>query len=691
MEVRCEPGCWGLFCGLKASRRKKQEMAYDDSSLGCLSKDKRWMRNGVQKQFGYTDCTRYVSQDSGYNETLKAFSPDSRDSAGESPDKVTPTQQCENSENINPTLVLSPIKSERLWESLMGRKQAASASYETPRIIKKDLSSLRRRLLVSKAKSGGNSDFDALDSSADIFERKKSLQRCPSIEAHVPNDLGDSPKDAAYKPIATSTLKTEAESGTSCKKWRLCFAQHRTSTLDDSKSEGASFPEVENLSPVQHCADSFTDDSILSINDGNISESPNTPTCNLISREKEEFQTPVTSLVAKFSFDLCTPTGAIVGDFDASVTEDSAFHSLSFDKSQDSITDHDGSFQELIQMQRETPKTIQNKARLRKLERCKRLSTLRERGSQSEVEEECVDTPLLSLAYKSKVARDSVDEETELDLDNCSEGSILKIEDLTGTPALRVVREMLIRSSRKRPQQTTVQDILANVDSSELSEITLTRLIGRKMGLEKLDILAELKYRNLNHILSCILKSLDTESICSIWKVSNEWREIILQDKSSYQRRKVYLRKLKDEAEEGRLLSSEDAATRLSLLSRSALKSVQTQARSAFQTPNCSFTVKDTNCNTRSCSKQQEYLKVAKTLFTDEALKPCPRCQYPAKYQALKKQGRCSREDCMFNFCTLCLCAFHGSKECTLGSAKKIHKKESLPGSAQSKRNLRRL
>jgi len=84
-------------------------------------------------------------------------------------------------------------------------------------------------------------------------------------------------------------------------------------------------------------------------------------------------------------------------------------------------------------------------------------------------------------------------------------------------------------------------------------------------------------------------------------------------------------------------------------------------------------------------------LQVAKTLFTDEALKPCPRCQYPAKYQLVKKWGLCSREACAFEFCVLCLHAFHGSKECNSLSAKQKNKKDAPPGSAQSKRNLKRL
>uniref|UniRef100_A0A8C5WDF2 F-box protein 43 n=1 Tax=Leptobrachium leishanense TaxID=445787 RepID=A0A8C5WDF2_9ANUR len=689
MEARGQPGCWGFFYGLKASRKKKQEMAAESSSSRGLPANKTFSVHGSKTRDGRTDSSTCFSQDSGFNETLKALNPSCNGRLCESLERTSPTLEYENLENIDPTLVFSPIKSERRGEPSTGTKQS-SMIYETPRVTKKDFS-LRRRLLVSQATSGGKQNSYVSECSSDRSGRGKSLQRSSNLEGNVPNNLGDSPRVSTYTPIATSTLKTEAEPGTSCKKWRLAFAQNRTSTLDDSKGDDAPFPEVENLSPVQRLADSVNNDHNLSIFEKELSETPGTPPSNLISHIKEDFETPVSNLAAKFIFDLCTPIGDPVDYLEASLTEDSAFHSLSFDKSQDSITDHDGSFQELIPKRRETPTGAQTKSRPRKLERSKRLSTLRERGSQSEVEEESVECQLLSSEYKSKVARDSVDEEAELSLDRGSEIYLLKIEDLTGTPALRVVREMLSRSSRKRSKQTTVQDILGSEKDSEFSESILTRLIGRKMGLEKIDILAELKYRNLKHVLSCILQALSVESICSMWKVSSEWREIVHQDRTAHQRRKAFLKKMKAEAEEGRTPSSDDSITRLNLLSRSALKSVQTQARSAFQTPTSCQTPKDSIFTPQSSRKHQEYVKVAKTLFTDEALKPCPRCQFPAKYQPLKKQGRCSRKDCGFNFCILCLCAFHGSKECSSGSAKRTLKKEAFAGSAQSKRSLRRL
>lgn len=186
---------------------------------------------------------------------------------------------------------------------------------------------------------------------------------------------------------------------------------------------------------------------------------------------------------------------------------------------------------------------------------------------------------------------------------------------------------------------------------------------------------------------------------------------------------------------QGAILNVQDAATRLHVLNRSALRSVQAQARipgsqkeqvSTFSPWGEVLTPIASSSVTHSHSKQEEYVKVsiyrkllerniyrvwnkailymkledlvymlllqvAKTLFIDEALKPCPRCQSPAKYQPYKKRGLCSRRACGFDFCVLCLCAYHGSEECSRGTANPRNRKDVLPGSAQSKRNLKRL
>ncbi|XP_038247258.1 F-box only protein 43 [Dermochelys coriacea] len=607
----------------------------------------------------------------------------------------------EYSEHSHPNLVipvLSPIENENNSISLSERKEANVTTdfLETPKVSKKD-SSLRRRLLLSKTALGGTVGFfERQVNSSDCSRKKTSCVL--SFEEKLSKSSSCSPRDNTYKPLATSTLKTE-ESSPACQKLRLAFSQQRTSTVDDTKCKNNFLSEPECLSPIHHntSKDTIIDKTPNELSDESTSlELLRTPTCCMLSETNEDkFLTPVSNLIADFNFDLLdvnTPPTHVVSDLELSVPEDSGFNSLGLDKSEDSSSDHEGSFQELLQKQKEVSKFLDAKRKSRKLDRVRRLSTLRERGSQSETEED-YNIMLINSEYKLKIARDSASEDSGLVFNEENSGDlVLNLGDLSRTPALQVVCEIL-RSKRKKPEQN---GLLENTERAEMSvlEYILAGLIGKKMGLEKLDILTELKYRDLKHILAIVLGALTVESLCSIWKVSKNWREIVIQDKNAYLRRKLYIKQLKAEAG-GCLLHVEDAATRLNILRRSALRPVQAQAKTAvLQTsPYCNELLTPTGCSSvpQSTSKQEEYLKIAKTLFIDEALKPCPRCQCPAKYQPLKKRGLCSREACAFDFCILCLCTFHGSKECSSASAKQRNKKDALPGSAQSKRNLKRL
>ncbi|KAK9403125.1 F-box only protein 43 [Crotalus adamanteus] len=144
------------------------------------------------------------------------------------------------------------------------------------------------------------------------------------------------------------------------------------------------------------------------------------------------------------------------------------------------------------------------------------------------------------------------------------------------------------------------------------------------------------------------------ESLYSMWKVSRNWREIVVHDKHANRRRKLYIKQLRVDAK-GCLLDTENAASKF-MVTRFALRPVQAQAKSVVlqMHSSCKESLTPIQCspNFQSRSKQEAYIKVAQTLFSDEALKPCPRCQCPAKYQSLKKRGLCSREDCAFDFCS---------------------------------------
>ncbi|NXS07924.1 FBX43 protein, partial [Neodrepanis coruscans] len=598
----------------------------------------------------------------------------------------------EHSEHIHPNAFFpmsSSLEKDLSSISLSEGKEAKRSAdvFESPKSSRKG-SSLRRRLILPKTVEVGTTVECCerqVSSSGSIG--KKIFSCVLNSEEKLSRTTANSPKDKSYRALTTSKSKPE-DSNPGSPKRRLSFSQQRTSTLDESQCKDPLLLESESLSPIQ-CkdatvgnADEFSGSVLVRVSDALL----RTLTC--IEASEGKFLNSINSPVENLNFGLCditSPPVKVANYPDLSTPEDSGYNSLPLDKSGDSLSDHEGSFQELFQKHKEDPKILDNKRKTRKLERVRRLSTLREQGSQSETEDNHGSPPSTRVLTGE---RNFLRKDHELILKEQPSGDLVVSHgDFSRTPALKIVHEICLRRQRSDQKQLS-----ENIDGAEIFALdhVLPGLIGKKMGLEKLDILTELKTRNLKHVLAIVLDALTVESLCSIWKVSKNWREIVIQDKSADKRRKLYIKQLKEEDGEY-LLKAEDAATRLNILNRSALRPVQAQARTpVLQTPP-SYTELTPGNTSNSTSRQEEYMKVAKTLFTDEALKPCPRCQYPAKYQLVKKRGLCSREACAFEFCILCLHAFHGSKECNSLSAKRKNKKDAPPGSAQSKRNLKRL
>ncbi|XP_071409156.1 F-box only protein 43 [Pithys albifrons albifrons] len=588
--------------------------------------------------------------------------------------------------------VSSSIEKEFNSISLSEKREAnRSADYfESPKSSRKGFLLPRRLLLPKSVEADTTVECCERLANSSRSIRKKIFSCVLNSEEKLPKSAADSPKDKSYKPLTTSISKPE-DSNPDSQKWRSSFSQQRTSTLDESQDKEPLLLESESLSPIQ-CKDvivnntnEFSGSVLVRVNDGEL----RTVTYNVLPESSEvKFLTSINSPVENLNFGLCdinSPPEKVANYPDLSTPEDSGYNSLPLDKSGDLSSDHEGSFQELFQKHKEDSKILDNKRKTRKLERVRRLSTLREHGSQSETEDNHGSPTSTHILTEE---RNLVREDHEIVSKEQPSGEmVVSHGDFSRTPALKIVQEICLQ--RQRLDQKQISD---NIDGTGIFALdhVLPGLIGKKMGLEKLDILTELKERNLKHVLSIVLDALTVESLCNICKVSKNWREIVVQDKNADKRRKLYIKQLKEEAGEY-LLKAEDAATRLNSLNRSALRPVQAQARTpVLQTPP-SYTELTSSNERNSANRQEEYMKVAKTLFSDEALKPCPRCQYPAKYQLVKKRGLCSREACAFDFCILCLHAFHGSKECNSLSGKRKNKKDAPPGSAQSKRNLKRL
>ncbi|XP_029452424.1 F-box only protein 5 isoform X2 [Rhinatrema bivittatum] len=210
----------------------------------------------------------------------------------------------------------------------------------------------------------------------------------------------------------------------------------------------------------------------------------------------------------------------------------------------------------------------------------------------------------------------------------------------------------------------------------------LQNLIGRGMGLDRLDILGELFQRSIRHLLAKILRHLSERDLINVARVSKTWKKIIETDHWAFQ---MYSTAVNSDLE-ARL--SSHIARREYVLCRTALASIQKAATSASGSSKKATRSKASN----QLSRYAEFTEAAKTLKNDESLKVCSHCGSPAKFDSYLQRATCKREGCGFDFCTKCLCDYHFSRECTSAKfSKPATKLGPLPGSRKSKQNLRRL
>ncbi|XP_070823308.1 F-box only protein 43 [Chaetodon trifascialis] len=685
-------------------------------------------------QHCYDDCS-----DSGYSGLF--HSPLS--SSGVDPCRSLSPVEFTETPKENLRLSVTPKERTResagfLGKDFRGIQQRSAVSWcETP---KRD-SSLRHRLLLCRTATDVKTD-----NAKSPCTRRTEFSTSVRSE-HMLSASFDS-LDSVMGAFASSALKLEQDLPLSGGKRRLLYTQVRTSTLEDGKLNSgclSTFGRRVSLSDADF-SENFSASDQINIETPCFSKAIPTPS-------KENSQSPISSVTNNLndsSSVLFTPSSTRKPKYTRSVFEDSGFSSLTLDKSQDSSVDHDGSFHELLlsvsRGNNETPNLAEAKRRSR-LQRQHRLSTLKEGGSQSEEDpterkhehlHQChshskedsvfVDsaTPhsVLSVNCGHSMTSDNL-ASSKQDYATPLRVTTTKLENMTPfsttpanpevtplrttpvnlslTPALQLVHamcqqkaQMLVGQSPSLKEQLKCTAALTETPEMFRTTMPLAGLIGRKMGLGKVDIFTELKKRNLRHILAVILSHLTSESIYSCGEVCKSWNEIIQQDKQASFKSRNHLNEVEAALELSGAVHVPDAETRLTLAKRSALKTIQAQSRtSSYCTPqsgNRSLTpLEHSVLHSGSSSKREKFLEVAKTLFNDECLKPCPRCQHPARCHSVKGEGVCSRADCAFQFCTACLCAFHGSRECGSQSVGRRKKDPLLPGSAQSKRNVRRL
>ncbi|XP_069462874.1 F-box only protein 5 isoform X2 [Ambystoma mexicanum] len=246
-----------------------------------------------------------------------------------------------------------------------------------------------------------------------------------------------------------------------------------------------------------------------------------------------------------------------------------------------------------------------------------------------------------------------------------------------------VVCSTLKKTSRRNPKLDW--DVVEMVSKKGFG---LQNVIGRKMGLDRMDILGELFLRDFRHVVAQILVHLSEMDLINVAGVSRRWNDLLTADKRAFP---LYISSLEAFVANTAKLS-EDVASRTYSLRRAALTSVQKAA-----SPNCkpskkSHRQKQASYGSIQQSRHAEFAEAVKTLKNDESLKVCLHCRSPAKFDSYTHRATCSRQSCGFDFCTQCLCDYHFSKDCASSKSPMSGiRLGPLPGSKQSKQNLRRL
>ncbi|XP_042358250.1 F-box only protein 5 [Plectropomus leopardus] len=263
----------------------------------------------------------------------------------------------------------------------------------------------------------------------------------------------------------------------------------------------------------------------------------------------------------------------------------------------------------------------------------------------------------------------------------------------------RAVCEELAKGYRKNKRYDW--SIVSKVAEDHL----LDRVIGGQMGRDYVDMFSCLLSRNMRSILTNILALLGDMDLISCKKVSRTWRKIICEDTAALSRCQRAEQALRESRSSLRQRSC--GLTRDVAVSRVVLSCMQTLASSSTpsspsssSTPSCRVNRRTTPSQKGStpnsqCTRFSEYLQAASSLKQHESLRPCKRCGSPATHSPEVQRATCTRSSCLFDFCTQCQAAYHGSTPCRVVQPRPHFTTPKttpiIPGSARSKRNIRRL
>lgn len=165
-------------------------------------------------------------------------------------------------------------------------------------------------------------------------------------------------------------------------------------------------------------------------------------------------------------------------------------------------------------------------------------------NSSNEIEELETSRPYEDSGYSSFSQQSGFNEHEEgsLPLENFSDSpqSCLQMQSPDQYPSKNLLpalhfAKMVCSTLKKNAKQNP------KIDGEKLKEFIssenfkLQNIIGRKMGLECVDILSELFRRGLRHLLANILTQLNDMDLINMSKVSTTWKKILEDDKGAFQ------------------------------------------------------------------------------------------------------------------------------------------------------------
>ncbi|XP_067370528.1 F-box only protein 5 isoform X2 [Channa argus] len=254
-----------------------------------------------------------------------------------------------------------------------------------------------------------------------------------------------------------------------------------------------------------------------------------------------------------------------------------------------------------------------------------------------------------------------------------------------------------------RPRRKTAASSFSSTPSDNHRNPNLPILNFQRAVCEELEKGYRRNKRNMRSILTNILTLLGDLDLISCKKVSRTWKKIICEDTLALRRctkaEEALWESRSSQRQKGCGLTRDAAVSRVVLSCMQNLASSSTQSSlststsssSSASTPGCKVQRRTSQKGGAPISRLSEYVQVASSLKQHESLRQCKLCGSPATHLAKAQRATCTRSSCLFDFCTRCQEAFHGSTPCRTVQPRSSKATTILPGSAHSKRNIRRL